>query len=88
VKRSRNRKTQKESRTRNLLDYLNPAGMEQRIARACPDVLGVSVARAQVLVDAHTVLLGFASRHELFADSSAAAARTELVRLRGVLAPA
>ena len=87
MKRSRNRKTQKESRPRNLLDYLNPAGMEQRIVRACPDVLGVSVARAQVLVDAHTVLLDFASRHELLADGSAAAARTELVRLRGVLAP-
>lgn len=88
MKRSENRKAQKESRARNLLDYLNPAGMEQRIARACPDMLGVSVARAQVLVDAHTVLLDFASRHELLAGGSAAATRTELARLRGVLDPA
>lgn len=33
------------------------------------------------------LLLDFGSRHGLLADGSAAAARTELVRLRGVLAP-
>ena len=85
-KRKKNRKGRTESQTDNLLDCLTPSGMEQRIALACPDLLGVNVARAQILVDAHTVLLDFAGRHGLIADGTAAATRTEVARLRGVLA--
>ncbi len=86
TKRKRNKKSRTESQIGNLLDCLTPSGMEQRIARACPGLLGVNVARAQILVDAHTVLLDFAGRHGLIADGTAAATRTELARLRGILA--
>ena len=85
-RRKRTRKGRMESRIDNLLDYLTPSGMEQRIARACPGLLGVNAARAQILVDAHGVLLDFAARHGLIADGAAAATRTELARLRGILA--
>lgn len=85
TKRKRNQKGR--SQPGNQLDFLTLSGMEERIARACPDLLGVNVARAQILVDAHTVLLDFAGRHGLISDGDAAATRTELARLRGVLAP-
>lgn len=86
MKRKKNKKDRTQPQTGNLLHYLTPSGMEQRIARACPDMLGVNVARARILVEAHTVLLDFAGRHGLVTDGDAAATRTELVRLRGVLA--
>jgi len=69
----------------NLLDYLNPSGMEARIARNCNDLLGVNVPRARILLDAQEVLLRFASRHQLIADAAAAPTRAELARLRAVL---
>ncbi len=84
-KRKKIRKGQAGSRAGNLLDSLNPSGMEERIARACPDLLGVNVARAQILVDAHSVLLDFASRKGWIEDGAAAATRAELVRLSNVL---
>lgn len=69
----------------NLLDYLNPDGMEARIARSCDDLLGVNEPRARILLDAQEVLLRFAIRHQLIADAAAAATRAEVARLRGVL---
>ena len=78
-------KTTREPRTGNLLDYLNASGLEERIARACPDVLGVNVAGARILVDAHALLLDFAARHALVADRAADANHAELARLRRVL---
>lgn len=61
TKRKRNQKGR--SQPGNLLDFLTLSGMEERIARACPDLLGVNVARAQILVDAHTVLLDLSLIH-------------------------
>ncbi|MBI3915872.1 MAG: SEC-C domain-containing protein [Betaproteobacteria bacterium] len=69
----------------NLLDYLNPDGMEARLARSCRDLLGVNEPCARILLDAEEVLLRFAIRHQLTADAGAAATRAELARLRGVL---
>jgi hypothetical protein len=80
------RRGKKAWRADNLLDALNPAALEGRIARACPELIGVNEARAQHLIEAHTVLLDFAGRHGLIADDTAAATRAELARLRGVLA--
>ena len=77
----RKKKTQRD----NLLDYLNPGGMEARIARSCGDLLGVNEPRARILLDAQEVLLRFAIRHQLIAGAAAAATRAELSRLHGVL---
>ena len=78
-------KRKKQAQRDNLLDCLNPGGMEARLAQSCRDLLGVNEPRAQLLLDAQEVLLNFASRHELITDTSAAATRAELARLRGLL---
>ncbi len=78
-------KRRKKPRRDNLLDNLNPGGMEARIARSCDDLLGVNEPRARILLDAQEVLLRFAIRHQLIAEAAAAATRAELSRLRGVL---
>lgn len=78
-------KRRKKPQRDNLLDYLNSGGMEARIARWCGDLLGVNEPRARILLDAQEVLLGFASRHQLIAEATAAATRTEHSRLRGLL---
>lgn len=78
-------KRKKKPQRGNLLDYLNPDGMEARLARSCRDLMGVNEPRARILLDAQEVLLRFAVRHQLIANGGAAATRTELARLRGVL---
>ncbi len=79
------KKRKKKPQSDNLLDYLNPGGMEARLARSCQDLLGVNEPQARILLDAQKVLLNFASRHQLIADAAAAATRAELARLRGAL---
>lgn len=69
----------------NLLDGLTPAGLEERMVRACPDVYSVNVPRAQLLVDAHAALLHFAERHRLIPAAGAARTAEELRRLHRVL---
>ncbi len=78
-------KRKKKLERGNLLDYLNPGGMEARLARSCRDVLAVNEPRARILLEAQEVLLRFAVRHQLIADGDTAATRAELARLRGVL---
>ena len=78
-------KRKKNPQRNNLLDYLNPGGMESRLARSCRDLLGVNEPRARILLDAQEILLRFAVRHQLIADADAAATRAELARLRGML---
>jgi len=75
----------KKNRIRNLLGCLTPSGIEPRIVLTCRGPLGVSAERARIAVDAHTVLLEFASRHALITSGDAAATRTELARVRGAL---
>ena len=79
------KKRKKKPQRDNLLDYLNPGGMEARIARSCNDLMGVNEPRARILLDAQEVLLHFASRHQLIAEAAVAASRAELARLRSVL---
>jgi hypothetical protein len=69
----------------NLLDALRPSGLEPRLVRACPEVMGVNEHRARLLLDAHGILLRFAERHQLVADADAAELRTELARLQHAL---
>jgi hypothetical protein len=76
----------RKSASRNLLDYLRPAGLEQRLVRACPDLMGVNEPRARLLLDAHGILLRFAARHQLVSAADAAESHEELVRLQHGLA--
>jgi len=72
----------RKSASRNLLDYLRPGGLEQRLVQACRDLIGVNAPRARLLLDAHGIFLGFAARHQLVSDADAAESHKELARLQ------
>jgi len=72
----------RKSGSRNLLDHLRPAGLEPRLVEACRDLMGVNEPRARLLLDAHGILLCFASRHHLVSDADAAESHEELARLQ------
>jgi hypothetical protein len=78
-------KTKRNSKRDNLLDCLNVAGLDERIARSCRDMLGINLPRARLMLEAYGVLLRFAQRHQLLFAGNAAATESELIRLRGVL---
>ena len=67
--------------SRNLLTYLRPAEIEERVAVECRGILSVNVPRARLLLEAHGVLLRFATRHQLFTTAEAAQSDQELTRL-------
>jgi hypothetical protein len=67
---------------RNLLDHLLPAGLEARLVRSCRDLIGVNEPRARLMLDAHEVLLRFATRHQLLSEPDIARSRQELERLK------
>jgi hypothetical protein len=75
----------RKSASRYLLDYLRPAGLEQRLVQACPEIIGVNVPRARLLLDAHGILLRFAARHQLVSAADAAESHKELARLQHAL---
>jgi hypothetical protein len=75
-----------KKKSTNLLDYLRPAGLEKRLARACQDMIGVNEPRARLMLDAHEILLRYAMRHQLISTSDAASTEKELARLRRMLA--
>ena len=52
--------SQKKKAPANLLDYLQPVGPEERVARSCADVIGVNLPRARLMLDAQGWLLRFA----------------------------
>jgi len=79
-------RTKGKKQSTNLLDYLRPAGMEKRLARACQDMIGVNEPRARLMLDAHEILLRYAMRHQLISTSDAASTEKELARLRRMLA--
>ncbi|MEO8427063.1 MAG: SEC-C metal-binding domain-containing protein [Verrucomicrobiota bacterium] len=79
------KRTKEKKKANNLLDYLRPAGMEERLARACCDIIGVNEPRARLMLDAHEILLGYAMRHQLISTSDAALTEKELGRLRSIL---
>jgi len=68
--------------SRNLLDHLLPAGLEARLVRSCPEVIGVNEPRARLMLDAHDVLLRFATRHQLLPERDIARSRQKLDRLK------
>jgi hypothetical protein len=78
-------KTKKESKPGNLLDCLNVAGLDERIARSCRGILGVNLPRARLMLEAYELLLRFAKRHQLIFSGNAVATESELIRLHGVL---
>jgi hypothetical protein len=71
----------------NLLNYLHPEGLEERVARSCPSLLGVDEPRALLLVQALALLTRSASRHALISAKEAAAMEKELSRLQKKLEP-
>ena len=75
----------RKSASRNLLDSLRPAGLEPRLVRGCPDLVGVNEPRARLLLDAHGILLRFAGRHQLVSEADAAESHKELTRLQHAL---
>ena len=75
----------RKSASRKLLNFLRPAGLEQRLVRACPELVGVNEARARLLLDAHWILLRFAERHQLASEADATESRKELGRLQKAL---
>lgn len=70
---------------RNLLDCLDPLGMESLVARISSDVIDVNVPRARLALDTLETLLHAAERHALISEQSAAGSREGLRRLRDVL---
>jgi hypothetical protein len=72
----------RKSASRNLLDYLRPDGLERRLIRACPELIGVNKPRVRLLLDAQGILLRFAARHQLVSDADAAESHKELARLQ------
>ena len=69
----------------NLLDYLKPAQLEERIAHSCQDIIGINVPKARLVLRACALLAGFATLHGLLRPADAAACEAELARLNGLL---
>jgi hypothetical protein len=76
------RRRQRRSAPENLLDCLQPRGMERRIAHSAQDMLGINEPHAHLLIEAHADLLGFATRHRLIAKVDAAKSERHIARLR------
>jgi hypothetical protein len=79
------RRKQSKTKRNNLLDYLRPAGLEERLAWSCADILAVNEPRARLLLHAHELLTRFAARNELISPADARQMEKELVRLRNSL---
>lgn len=75
----------KRAKRTNLLQFLAPVGLDERVASSCRGILGVNISRAQLMLEAYGILLGFAERHQLVSPDDAAATHSELIRLRRVL---
>jgi SEC-C motif-containing protein len=69
----------------NLLSYLSPSGIEERLVDNCRGLLGINVPKARRLLQAHDILCRLAARHQLISDSEAARTKDELSRLYGQL---
>lgn len=69
----------------NLLDYLEPKGMERFVASATRVLFGLSSHRARILIDAMRTLLDYAAEHELVDSTNAAASVGELDRIKNLV---
>jgi hypothetical protein len=78
----RDQRREKKSSRENLLDCLQPSGMERRIARGASGMLGTNTPHAHLLIEAHADLLRFATRHRLIGDADAAKSERNIAMLR------
>ena len=72
----------------NLLDLLNPAGLESRIARNCGGLVHVSEPCARLQIQTYALLSRCALRHGLISAVDADCLERELTRLRRPLTEA
>jgi hypothetical protein len=72
----------------NLLDLLNPAGLESRIARSCGGLVHVSEPCARLQIQTYALLSRCALRHGLISAVDADCLERELTRLRRPLTEA
>jgi hypothetical protein len=83
------RQEKKKQAPTNLLNYLSPERLEERIARRCHDLIGVNKPLARLALAGHGWLARFAHRHGLITAVQATQTETKLSRLREALdAPA
>ncbi len=71
----------------NLLNDLEPGGLENRLERAVPDLLGSGIAEAELVLQAWRALLGTARRHGLVSEDAAAASAAEIGQLALLVNP-
>ena len=69
----------------NLLDCLEPSGIEQRVVRHMRSTMGLDVPEAQLLLEAHSDLLRFAVRHHLIEGYFAAKSEKNIAMLKAQL---
>jgi len=79
-KEQRGRKS-KTSRN-NLLDYLDPTGLESRIVQSSRAMIGMNVPRTRLLLQAHEFLAHCAARHQLITSAAFAQTEEALSRIR------
>lgn len=65
---------------KNLLDYLDIDGLEQRVVWTCQEILGMNEAQARLMLEGYELLLRFAQRHKLIATRRASTVGAELKR--------
>ncbi len=70
----------------NLLDCLQPTGLETRVVRNSRGILGTNRPAAHLLLEAHATLLGFAQRHALIDAMLAEKTEKQLLDLKRTLA--
>ncbi len=66
----------------NMIDGLQPSGLERRIAGAARGIMGTDVPRAHLLLGAHATLLGYARRHALIEANLAERTARQLGQLQ------
>ncbi len=69
----------------NLLDCLQPSGMERRVVRQTRGIMGTNLPKAHLLLEAHSDLLRYAARHRLIEDHFATKSERNLARLKAEL---
>lgn len=67
--------------SRNLLEYLRPVDLEERVARHCHEFIGVNKPQAKLLLETHAWLARFARRTGLFSEAQSAQTEQGVARL-------
>jgi hypothetical protein len=69
----------------NLLDCLQPSGMERRLVRHTRGIMGTNLPKAHLLLEAHSNLGRYAARHGLIEDHLAAKSERNIAMLKAKL---